>query len=115
MTELYNLHTDGDQYRVTKFIDGNVEASYLVSHGECQCPVGPRPSCRHRQMLPAMLNAGILNTHWFWSRDLNQAVDLNGNIFDPVPTHTPAPAPEGQHSVPAPATSASPAQGWRRL
>ena len=40
MTTLYNLHTDGDQYRITKFVDGNPEASYLLSHKNANAPQG---------------------------------------------------------------------------
>ena len=81
MTTLYNLHTDGDQYRITKFIDGNPEASYLLSHTECQCPAGHRPTCRHRQMLPAMLLQEIANTHWFFDWDGGKVVtDINGTL-----------------------------------
>ena len=51
---LYNCRrasTEGD-YRITKFTDGlDVEASYLTSVIECDCPAGFRHSCRHRDML----------------------------------------------------------------
>lgn len=88
MTTLYNLHTDGDQYRVTKFVDGNPEGSYLVSHVECQCPAGHRPSCRHRQMLPLMLSHNLLNAPWFWDFDRQRAADFNGHSRpEPLPLH----------------------------
>jgi hypothetical protein len=77
-TVLYNLHTDGDNWRITKFVDGNVESSYLCSETECECPAGSRPSCRHRQMLPSMLAHGLCNTHWFWHFDLHAPVDMGG-------------------------------------
>jgi hypothetical protein len=69
MTTLYNCHTDGDEYRITKFIDGNPESSYLLSHAECQCPAGSRPTCRHRQMLPEFISRQIIDTHWFLDWD----------------------------------------------
>jgi hypothetical protein len=78
MTTLYNLHTDGDQYRITKFVDGEVESSYLSTETECECPAGHRESCRHRQMIPEMLARGLTNTHWFWNFDRHEAVDING-------------------------------------
>src|SRR5579859_4963539 len=81
MSTLYNLHHDGDQYRITKFTDGNVESSYLCTETECECPAGVRPTCRHRQMLPSMLAAGITNTHWFWDYDRMLVMDLNGFLF----------------------------------
>lgn len=70
MTILYNVHTDGDQYRITKFNDGEVEASYLCSETECQCPAGHRPTCRHRMMLPMFLHRGAVDSWWFldWDR-----------------------------------------------
>lgn len=70
MTILYNCHTDGDEYRITKFSDGEVESSYLCSTDECQCPAGSQPTCRHRQMLPMFLNRGAVDTFWFldWDR-----------------------------------------------
>lgn len=71
---LYNLRTDGDQWRITKFDnDLNVESSYLLSEAECECPAGHRPSCRHRQMLPAMLAQGICNKSMFWDFETSQA------------------------------------------
>ena len=79
MTILYNCHHDGDQYRITKFIDGNPEASYLLSHTECQCPAGHRPTCRHRQMLPQMLAERICNEPWFWHFESGKVVDFEGN------------------------------------
>jgi hypothetical protein len=79
MTTLYSLRTDGDQYRITKFVDGEPEGSYLTSERECECPAGHRATCRHRQMLPQMLAHGIANTHWFmdWDRS-GSIVDFNG-------------------------------------
>jgi hypothetical protein len=71
MPTLYNCHTDGDQYRITKFDSlGNVESTYLCSETECECPAGHRPSCRHRQMLPKFLERNAVNSFWFldWDR-----------------------------------------------
>lgn len=65
MSILYNCHTDGTEYRITKFNDGEVESSYLCSESECQCPAGSRPTCRHRLMLPMFLNRGAVDTFWF--------------------------------------------------
>lgn len=76
---LYSLRTDGDQYRITKFVDGEPEGSYLVSERECTCPAGHRHTCRHRQMLASMLAHGLANTHWFFAFDTGgQIVDFNG-------------------------------------
>jgi hypothetical protein len=65
-------------YRVTKFNDGEVESSYLTTGGTCDCPAGVRPTCRHRQMLPDMIRAGIVNTHYFWDYDISTACDFQG-------------------------------------
>jgi hypothetical protein len=64
---LYNLKTDGDQWRITKFTnDLDVESSYLLSETECECPAGSKPTCRHRQMLPTLIAEGLENTSGFW-------------------------------------------------
>jgi hypothetical protein len=79
MTVLYNCRHDGDQYRITKFNDGEVESSYLTTHENCDCPAGHRSTCRHRQMLPSMLLHGIVDTHWFLDWDgAGYPVDLMG-------------------------------------
>ncbi len=70
MTILYNCHSDGDQYRITKFDSlGNVESTYLCTTEECECPAGVRPTCRHRQMLPLFLKREAVNTFWFFDFD----------------------------------------------
>lgn len=72
------LNSEG--YRISKFVDGEVESSYITTTRECDCPAGHRQSCRHRQMLPQMMAAGIVNTHYFWDFDLHRAVDFNGTL-----------------------------------
>lgn len=142
MTTLYNLHTDGDEYRITKFVDGEVESSYLTSIMECECPAGHRPSCRHRQMLPQLLAEGIANTHWFWNFDLHRVVDFNGMLksnFDAMneladkrmqqaliedgeklyaltgEDHGPYFVGEAQHVEEAPTELTVPPKSWRRI
>ncbi len=66
---LYNCHTDGDQYRITKFNDGEVESTYLCTIDECECPAGVRPTCRHRHMLPRFLAKGAVNSFYFYDYD----------------------------------------------
>lgn len=80
---LYSLRSEIDaegaqRYRITKFTDGEVESSYHTSREACECPAGVRPTCRHRQMLPHMLNAQIVNTHWFMLWPEAQVVDFEG-------------------------------------
>lgn len=96
-TPLYSLRTDGDQYRITKFVDGDVESSYLCTESECECPAGHRHTCRHRQMLPTMLAHKLANTHWFFAFDTGgQIVDFNGTpkkLFDELALAS-APVPQ---------------------
>lgn len=77
---LYSLRTDGDQYRITKIVDGEIESSYIANTRECECPAGHRASCRHRQMIPDMLARGILDSMWFWDFDSHRVVDFNGEL-----------------------------------
>ncbi len=79
MSTLYSLRTDGDHYRITKFVDGNPEGSYLTTESECECPAGHRHTCRHRQMLPTMLAHKLANSHYFFDFDGGgRIVDFNG-------------------------------------
>lgn len=79
MTTLYNCHHSGDQYRITKFVDGSPEASYLCTHSECQCPAGIRETCRHRQMLPHFLNHNLVDSALFLNWDRGRTIcDING-------------------------------------
>lgn len=83
---LYSLRTDPNGYRITKFVDGEVESSYLTSHEACECPAGHRHTCRHRQMLPTMLAHQLADSLWFFDFDHGgQIVDFNGTskrLFD---------------------------------
>lgn len=64
---LYNLKSADGEWRITKFDDDlNVESSYLVSEKECECPAGSRDTCRHRQMLPIMLEAEAQDSALFY-------------------------------------------------
>jgi hypothetical protein len=76
---LYNLKTDGiNLFRITKFDDDmNMESSYLVGHTVCECPQGHKPTCRHRKMLPLMLDR--IDTPWFYCFD-------DGLWYDPLGT-----------------------------
>lgn len=70
MTILYNCHHSGDQYRITKFDpDMNPVSSYLCSLEECDCPRGPHPTCRHRQMLPKFIARQHIGDEWFLDFD----------------------------------------------
>lgn len=100
---LYNCHHSGDQYRITKFNDGNIESSYLTTHSECDCPAGFRPTCRHRQMLPQMLADGIINTHWFLEWDnKGGVVDIFGTPKTTIDKLLEPIVPAGQHTAAEP-------------
>lgn len=74
------VHIRADSYRISKFTDGELESSYQTTFTDCDCPAGVRPSCRHRQMLPQMIAADIVNTQFFWNFDLGRAVDFSGTL-----------------------------------
>jgi hypothetical protein len=137
MITLYNLHTDGSDFRITKFVDGEVESSYLTSVTECECPAGHRSTCRHRQMLPQLIAEDIVNTHWFWNFDLHRVVDFNGmlksnfdamealanipgvqvlDINDPASMHNAIAKAVGEPTESVSATpTPTPKPSWRRL
>ena len=53
---LYSIRRGPHGYQLGKFDDDfNVAAVYDVDLKHCTCPAGPRPSCKHRKMLPRML------------------------------------------------------------
>ena len=121
---LYSLRTDGDQWRITKFVDGEPEGSYLVSTEVCECPAGHRHTCRHRQMLPQMLAHKLYDTHWFFAFDTGgQIVDFNGSskhLLDQLaePSRTQEETVEDTSSLAAPVPAGQHCQGsksWRRL
>lgn len=99
----------GDRYRISKFVDGELESSYLTTFDQCECPAGVRPSCRHRQMLPQMLAAEIVNTHWFWDFDLGRPVDFSGELKSNIDAMNELAA----QSADNPPTTQSPS--WRRM
>lgn len=87
---LYNLKSADGEYRITKFDDdlNPVEgSSYIVSFEECTCPAGSRPTCRHRQMLPVMIDR--MDTPWFYDYEDGMWQDPLGEaeveMFAPVP------------------------------
>jgi len=81
---LYNLKFADGQWRITKFTnDLEVESSYITSINECECPAGNRPTCRHRQMLPKMLNVGAEDSGMFYDFERDQFLEL---ITDPEDT-----------------------------
>ena len=62
---LYSIRRGPHGYQLGKFDDDfNVAAIYDVDLKHCTCPAGPRPSCKHRKMLPRML--GKVDTEEFY-------------------------------------------------
>lgn len=103
---LYNLK-DGpnNDFIITKFDDDmNVESSYNVSQVGCTCPQGHKPVCRHRKMLPLMVDR--LNSAWFYCFDDKQWYDPTGLArFEQVEeakakVEANAPAPDLTNSLP---------------
>lgn len=78
---LYNLKTEAETFRITKFDDDlNPESSYLVSTIACECPQGHKPKCRHRTMLPLMLDR--VDSAWFYCFDDKRWYDPTGTCND---------------------------------
>ena len=84
---LYNLKSSDGQWRITKFTnDLDVESSYITSLQECECPAGSRPTCRHRQMLPKMLNVGAEDSAMFYDFEHDQFLEpITNNEEDTQP------------------------------
>ncbi len=106
MTTLYNCHTDGDQYRITKFDSlGNVESTYLCTTEECECPAGVRLSCRHRQMLPIFIDNNKVNSFFFYDFDrkgwvTNEPAVSNDPMLKPAEMDSMPPLPDGVEMKP---------------
>ena len=83
---LYNLKSSDGQWRITKFTnDLDVESSYITSETECECPAGVRPSCRHRQMLPRMLNVGAEDSGMFYDFERDVFLEpIEGEDTQPI-------------------------------
>ena len=83
---LYNLKSVDGNWRITKFTnDLDVESSYITSETTCECPAGVRPSCRHRQMLPRMLNVGAEDSGMFYDFERDVFLEpIEGEDTQPV-------------------------------
>lgn len=80
-TGYYRLETTPVGHRIIKYdIAANEESRYDIIEMEgyvnCTCPAGSRPSCRHRDMLPDMLER--VDTQWFWEYPGGIWHDLTG-------------------------------------
>src|SRR6266478_4356236 len=102
MTILYNCRHSGDQYRITKFdSDMNVVSSYLCSLEECDCPRGPHPTCRHRQMLPKFIARQHIGNEWFLDFDRGGWVQMGDEWKHETFTYITPWKPTTPHSKPA--------------
>ena len=69
---LYNLKRTDSGYTMVKFdSDFNVAAIYNLSPDKggklaCDCPAGPRPTCKHRKMIPIFLASGAVDSVRFY-------------------------------------------------
>jgi len=98
MTILYNCRHDGDQYRITKFDhDMNVVSSYLCDIDNCDCPRGPHPTCRHRQMLPKFISRQHIGDEWFFDFDRGGWVQMDVVVVDSLTTMSEALPPPPKH------------------
>ena len=74
---LYNMKTENNgDLRITKFTDdlepeytNGKQSSYITSRDACDCPAGHRPTCRHREMLPAFVSTARVDTAWMYDHD----------------------------------------------
>lgn len=74
---LYNIRTTELGYRITKFdSDLNVLSSYTTTAATCECPQGIKPTCRHRKMLPLMVDRA--DSAWFYNYDQGVWKDPTG-------------------------------------
>lgn len=71
MSELYQIRTEGNRYRVVKFNSWwNVIAIYYVFRSNhryhCDCPRNAIISCRHRRMVLIFKRDNKIDTGWFY-------------------------------------------------
>lgn len=117
---LYNIRRGPHGFQLGKFDhDLNLLAVYDTDAKHCTCPAGPRPTCKHRKMLPRML-ARVDTDEFYcyetqtWSRPLAQMADeYNGASEQPVEPTTPAILAQVEAATPQP-TPPPPTSGIRR-
>ena len=93
MTSLYTLRSTPKEgeFIVMKFDpDYEVESVYALSAGECMCPAGHKPKCRHRTMLPLFLAQHHVDDGWFldwdtrlWRKPVGDTAG-HGGLADPL-------------------------------
>lgn len=92
---LYSLRSADGHFRIQKFdtdLNPLFDSSYILSELECSCPAGHRSTCRHRQMLPKMLAAELLDSPDFWDHDWSHIVAVDsGQEQSEAAVHNPEP------------------------
>jgi hypothetical protein len=80
----YNLRSNPSPnlpYTIIKFdADLNPESTYNLGRTICECPAGHRPTCRHRSMLPILLEK--IDTAWFFCFETKRWEDPTGNAAE---------------------------------
>ncbi len=87
-TDLYTLQQGAESYIVTKWDSLGLEmlSQYIMPviwMGDtdreigCTCPQGTKPTCRHRRMLPTLLER--IDTNWFYCFGTGDWRDPTGN------------------------------------
>lgn len=99
--EFYNLKSDGQDYRITKFnADLDPSTSYKLSDTTCECPAFTSnrvKDCRHHKMLPLMKDR--VDTFWFYCYTDGTWHDPTGAYaagIDPLPEHSATEAQEAE-------------------
>lgn len=96
--DLYTLHSgEADAFVITKYDSLGLEqlSQYVMPDAiTCSCPAAHRESCRHRDMLPLMLDR--IDSHWFYDFDNGQWMRLvNGQMqAEPIRGSMPRPVIE---------------------
>jgi hypothetical protein len=129
MTILYNCKSADHPgaYIITKFDnDMNVESTYLVTNGECACPRGSHPTCRHRKMLRDFVKQKHVDDGWFldfdtklWHQlpalEIETSVEAREPAFTNAPVEEVAEEPVLPPSAPSPDTRSSASTGAPKL
>lgn len=126
--ELYRLaNGPSGGFVITKYdtIGYEILSNYHMADAiTCECPAGHRPTCRHRQMLPQMIDR--IDTDWFYRFDDGVwaifdegklRFEPKGNPMNqPFGYKTPATIPVADHPRPeTPAEGEGPAPFQRRF
>lgn len=91
-------------------------SSYLTTERECDCPAGQRPMCRHREMLPAFIRRGKVNSDWMFDYDRGGWVQVWEELEMPALVERATPTlPAESEPVVKPASARAGRPSWRRV